>query len=160
VPTDEDIALLMGDSDQPANQPTSPTHSTNGERVIPPTSLTTSPTVWGIGEQDLRRPNVGQLVYEDRRTGRVTKYPWNVWQDGKVHVATKGYDFAQSRTQFVTMMHNRARGHDQYLATRLLNENAVEFCFFADKGARDVQRDRWRAEEAAANEKYSNEVPE
>lgn len=150
--TDEDIRMLQDDYTKPASHTPSP----NEVEIEGPASL---PRLTS-GELDLRRADVNKPVFEDRRTGRMTKYPWNVWQDGKVHVAVKGHNFSQSRVQFVTMMHNRARGHDQFLATRLLNDTAVEFCFFKDKGARDHRRELWRAEEIAAQERYKNEAPE
>lgn len=150
--TDEDLAFLMEGS-SPTYPPTVPIGE---EEALRPTS----PPHWGTEEQDLRRPDVGRPVYQSKGSQRLTKYPWDVWMDGKPHVAVKGFNFSQSRTQFVTMMHNRARGHDMYLATRVVNDNAVEFCFFDDIGARDTLRDRWRQEEVEAREKYANEVPE
>jgi hypothetical protein len=150
---DEMIAILTDGNDQKGGSNPSPTNRAQNDRPV-------SPTRWGIEEQDLRRPDVGRPVYETKGTNRLTKYPWDVWMDGKPHVAVKGHNFNQSRAQFVTMMHNRARGHDLYLATRVINDNAVEFCFFKDVGARDYQRELWRAEEVALREKYKNEAPE
>jgi len=136
------------------NAPTAPGNEvedsylpTSRENALP-TDLTTS-----------REPNSTLVRMYPSRSGRASKYPWDVWLDGRVHVATRGHDFDQPRSRFVVFLHNRANVLDRFVVTRYLSTHsveAVEFRFCRTKEDRDGQKELWRIEEEQYRNQYAN----
>lgn len=69
-----------------------------------------------------------------------TKYPWDKWTDGEIHIAVQGKDFTCSSRSFVTGVHVRAKLEGMQAETsteELRTGDRVTFLFKKQENSND-----------------------
>jgi hypothetical protein len=113
-----------------------------------PTSLPNSPEV--ISSKEVGRNPRSQ-----------TKYPWDLWMNGKVHVAMTGIDYKVSKPVFQTMLHNFARRNEIFVATMDLGPDGMRFQYVASQKVAQLTKMEWRnAWEEEFDDGYGDVGPE
>jgi hypothetical protein len=145
--SDEEAAALIGERLIDSTTPTLPSDGggtnipSNYPELLPQGSLT--PTLPNSPEvQDLLR-KLATLTTSNKphTTKRSTKYPWDLWLNGKLHTAVMGTDFECRPGQFQNMLGNIARNRGLYILSSVQKDKkSIVFQAYGTEEERDAAK--------------------
>ena len=74
-----------------------------------------------------------KLTSYNFETGHGSKYPWELWTNGKIYKVQRGTDFAVNPEAFMSSLRNAAKRFKLLVRKEVYGENGVIFQFYENK---------------------------